>query len=102
MQQATLKFLVITNQYDPVTGTDYLLTRQELSSGSPAEAKQLQQKLIPELEQSGLNYRCYIQKCQTYYQESGKKSVPLIERRQILEISNLMEIQGSRSKIYPY
>lgn len=84
MQQATLKFLVITNQYDPVTGTDYLLTRQELSSGSLAEAKQLQQDLIPELEQTGLDYRCYIKKCHV----TGKF-------QETLEVINLLEIQGS-------
>lgn len=89
------KFIVISNQYDPVTDADNLLTRQELASSSLAEAEQLQQSLIEELKQTGLPYRCYIQERSCYYQQTGKKASTRVEKHTVVGVRNIIEIQGS-------
>lgn len=87
-QQPKLEYVVISVQFDPATGTDYLLTRQELISSSLAEAEQSQAELIPQLQGS---YRCYIQERYVHTVQYGKRATSVIERCEVLGVRNLVE-----------
>ena len=84
-----LEYAVISVQFDPVTGTDHLLTRQEIVSSTLAEAEQSQSELIPQLKG---NYRCYIQERMVHVFQTGKRATSVVEKHEILGCRSIVEV----------
>lgn len=92
LPQKKITYTVIAFQFDPVTDTDLVSTRQEVHCSTLPEAQKSQEQLADNLIQEKVPFRSYIQERETYNIQVSKKSKA--EQYRVKKIHNFIEFTG--------
>lgn len=88
----SISYTVIIFEFNPVTDTDLVTTRQEVHCSTLPEAQKIQEQLADSLTQEKVPFRSYIQERETYNIQISKKNKA--EQYRVRRIHNFIEFTG--------